>query len=287
MDREYDSLALVAPVIALVLFAAVLHATWNAIVKQSGERMLTFAVVIGMGAVMYLPVAFFVPPPSAASWPFLAGSATVHLFYYAALLSGYRFGDLGQVYPIARGTGPLIVGLLSWPLAGERLGVWGGLGVALVSVGILALSGRGGEHAKKSVAFAVATGFCIGAYTLCDGFGVRAAGSKLGYLAWLHLATGIPFATFALVLRRRVLGRFLRAYGRRAVLGGVVATVAYSIAVFAMSLTTLAYVASLRETSVILAAVIGTLFLGEPFGRRRIVAAVLVAAGIVLLSAGG
>src|SRR5262245_45871307 len=110
-------------VVALVLCAAVMHAVWNAIVKQAGERVLTFAVVIGTGTVSYLPVAALSTPPDLASYAFMASSALIHLVYYAGLLQSYRFGDLGQVYPIARGTGPLIVAVLGGPLAGEHFGV--------------------------------------------------------------------------------------------------------------------------------------------------------------------
>jgi len=273
-------------VVALVLVAAVLHASWNAIVKHSGERLLTFAIVIGAGAVLYLPVTLLLPHPGPASFGYLLGSALIHLLYYACLLLGYHYGDLGQVYPIARGTGPLVVALCSAPLAGERLGPVASAGVALVSLGIVALAGRGKERSRRAVGFALATGVCIGAYSLCDGLGVRVAQNKLGYLAWLHVCIGIPFAGGVLLVRRRRIGAFFRSHGGRAVAGGVIATIAYSIAVFAMSQTTLAYVASLRETSVVFAAALGTWALREPFGRRRMVAAVAVACGVVLATVG-
>ncbi len=272
--------------VALVLLAAVMHASWNALVKASRERWLTFAVVSATGAVAYLPVALWLGLPSLPSLRFVAISATIHVFYYSFLLSGYRFGDLGQVYPIARGTGPLIVALASAPLAGEVLGAPVLAGVALVSVGIFALATRTGAASRRAVGFALATGLCIAGYTLADGLGVRASGSKLGYVAWLHLAIGSPFSSVVLVARRRELARFWALAGWRAVGGGLVAAAAYSLVIWAMSGAKLAYVASLRETSVILAALIGALALGEPFGRRRVAAAALVAFGIVLMSVG-
>ncbi len=269
-------------VIALVLFAALLHASWNAIVKHSGDRLLTFAIVIGTGGVLAVPLALLVAPPAAASYPHLATSAGVHLVYYAFLLLGYRYGDLGQVYPIARGTGPLVVALAAGPLAAERLGVLGSIGLFMVSGGIVALAGRGGN--KRAVAFALGTGLCIGAYSLADGLGARESANPLGYIVWLHLVIGIPFASAVLLLKRKQVPRFLLVHGRRAFVGGMIAALGYSLVIWAMSETRLAYVASLRETSVVLAAIIGAIWLDEPFGKRRIVASAVVATGIVLMS---
>lgn len=273
-------------VVAAVLLAAVLHASWNAVVKQSGERLLTFATVIGTGALAYLPVTFFVDHPATASWPYLAGSLVIHLFYYAGLLYGYRYGDLGQVYPVARGTGPLLVALASAPLAHEHLGVVAILGVASVSLGIVSLANRRPGEDVRGIVFALLTGITIAGYTVSDGLGVRLAQSKLGYIAFLHVGMGLTFTAVVYLIRRRDLGRFFREHGKRAILGGLVACLAYSLVIWAMSGTLLAYVASLREISVVIAAVIGTVFLGEPFGRRRILSALVIAGGIVLISVG-
>lgn len=271
--------------VGLVLLAAVLHAAWNALVKQSGERLLTFTVIIGTGALAYVPVALIAGPPAAPSFVWLAGSAFVHLLYYAGLLLGYRYGDLGQVYPIARGTGPLLVAVLAVVLANEIPSVPAALGIALVCAGIFALAHGGGDGARRAVPIALATGVMIALYTTCDGMGVRVSGNPLAYIAWLHVAIGIPFATTVFVVRRRDLAKFLPAYGKRAALGGIVAASAYSLVIWAMSFSPLAWVAALRETSVVIAAALGARLLGEPFGARRIAAAAVVAAGVVLVSA--
>jgi drug/metabolite transporter (DMT)-like permease len=273
-------------VIAVVLLAAVLHASWNAVVKQSGERLLTFATVIGTGAIAYLPVAFIVQPPAAASLPYLCGSLVIHLFYYAGLLYGYRYGDLGQVYPVARGTGPLLVAIASAPLAHEHLGTLAMVGVACVSLGIFSLANRRPGEDVRGIVCALLTGVTIAGYTVADGLGVRLAQSKLGYIAFLHVGMGLSFTAIVFAVRRRDLGRFFREHGKRAILGGFVACIAYSLVIWAMSGTHLAFVASLREISVVIAAVIGTVFLGEPFGRRRILAALGIAGGIVLIGLG-
>jgi drug/metabolite transporter (DMT)-like permease len=273
-------------VVLVVSFAAVLHAGWNAVVKQSGERLLTFATVIGTGAVAYVPVALVVGAPARASWPYLVSSLVIHLFYYAGLLYGYRHGDLGQVYPIARGTGPLLVAVASAPLADEHLGVVAIVGVACVSLGIVSLANRRPGEDVRGIVFALLTGITIAAYTVADGLGVRLAENKLGYIACLHVGMGLTFTSVVFARRRRDLPRFFREHGKRAILGGFVACLAYSLVIWAMSGTLLAYVASLREISVVFAAVIGTLFLGEPFGRRRILASAIIAGGIVLIGIG-
>jgi drug/metabolite transporter (DMT)-like permease len=270
--------------VGLVLLAAVLHASWNALVKQSGERLLTFSVIIGTGALAYLPVALVIGPPARPSWPWLTGSAVVHLVYYAGLLQGYRHGDLGQVYPIARGTGPLLVAVLAALLAREIPTLPAALGIALVCVGIFGLARGGGEGARRAVPIALGTGVMIALYTTCDGLGVRASESELAYIAWLHVAIGIPFSGTVLALRRRDLSAFFPRHGRAAALGGIVAAGAYSLVIWAMSFSPLAWVAALRETSVVIAAALGARMLGEPFGARRIAAAAVVAAGVVLVS---
>jgi drug/metabolite transporter (DMT)-like permease len=283
---EKDHAVSEAVVVAVVLLAAVLHAAWNAVVKHSGERLLTFATVIGTGALAYVPVAFFVEPPRRESIPYLVGSLTIHLFYYAGLLYGYRYGDLGQVYPIARGTGPLLVAIVSAPLAGERLGLLAMLGVGCVSLGIFSLATRRPGDDGRGIVFALLTGITIAGYTVCDGLGVRAAGSKLGYIAFLHVGMGLSFSSIVMLLRWREVPAFFRAHGKQAFLGGLVACLAYSLVIWAMSGTQLAYVASLREISVIIAALLGTLVLKEPFGKKRVLAAAVIAAGIALIAIG-
>jgi drug/metabolite transporter (DMT)-like permease len=271
-------------IVGLVLMAALMHASWNALVKQSEERLLTFAILIGTGALAYLPIAIITGPPSPKSFPWLAASGSIHIAYYAALLLGYRYGDLGQVYPIARGTGPLVVAVLGALLVDEVPSAGAAIGIALVSLGVLALAKSAPEQSARAPLYALLTGFLIAGYTTCDGLGVRSSEHKLAYLAWLHVVGGVPFAGSVLLARRRDLARFWRQSGKRAALGGIVGAAAYSIVVWAMSISPLAWVAALRETSVVAAAAIGARLLGEPFGARRIAAACVVACGVILVS---
>ena len=273
-------------VLLLVLFAAILHACWNALVKIGGDRLLSTAMVACLSGVVALPLLPFVVVPAPASWPFILGSTVVHIGYYYGLSRMYETGDFSQVYPLARGLSPLFIALGAAFFGGQPLGLWQLIGVSLVSLGIVSLMfGRGwprGDHGW-SVVFALFTCSTIVVYTLIDGFGVRRSQSSLGYIVWLFVIDGVPF--FALTWQRRR-AELLRYVGRHwpAGLGAAaMSTLAYGIVIWAMGHSAFAGVASLRETSVIFAAAIGSLFMGESFGRWRIAAAVLVAAGNVLI----
>lgn len=278
-----------AGVAALVILAGVVHATWNTLVKTGGDRAATLSLVMATGALPWIPVAVLLPLPAMASWPYLLASLLIHLGYYGFLLAAYRHGDLSQVYPIARGSAPALVALGGWLLAAEALRPVEWLGVAVVSLGILSLAWRrGGLHADaKGVGFALLTGATIGAYIVADGLGVRLSGAPVAYIAWLFITEGVAMAALGLWLRRKALGEAWRRSWARGVAGGLLSTFSYGIAVWAMSLGPLAHVAALRETSVVVAAVIGTRLLGEPLGPRRVASAAVVAFGAVVLQTGG
>ena len=275
-----------AVITLLVLLAALLHASWNALVKIGGDRKLTTAMVAIMSGVVCLPLLPFVDPPDPASWSFILGSVAIHFGYYYGLARMYETGDFSLVYPLARGLAPLLVAVAAAATAGETLGPWQMLGVTMVSLGIVSLMfGRGwprGDHAL-AIRFAGFTCFTIAAYSLTDGFGVRHAGSSLGYIVWLFVVDAIPFPAH-IALRR---GRDFKAYARLhwpACLGAAaMSALAYGIVIWAMGHTGLAGVVSLRETSVVFAAAIGALFMGESFGRWRIAAAVAVTIGNILI----
>jgi len=274
---------------ALVLLAAVMHASWNALVKGAGDRLLTMTFLSFWPLFPALAAAvFWLPTPAPASWPFIVGSTIIHVGYYVGLIKAYRFGDLSQVYPLARGTAPVFVALLSALTAGEILSPAGFAGVALVSIGTASLAfERGwprGDQAR-SVAFALMTALTIMLYTVVDGLGVRRSGAPLGYIAWLFSVDGIPLFIASLIWRRGQIATYFRDTWHIAMVGGFLSFAGYGIAIWAMSLGAMAQVAALRETGVIFAAIIGAVFLREPFGRRRVIAAAVVAAGIVVLQA--
>jgi drug/metabolite transporter (DMT)-like permease len=270
-------------VFAVVLLAAVLHASWNALVKSGGDPYLRLAIVNLTHSIAVLPLLPFVGFPAAEAWPWLLGSVATHLAYYLFLAAGYRVGDLSHVYPIARGIAPPLVALGALALAGEVLSPAGTAAIVLVCLGIWVVAGRG-PTSRRPALLALGTGTMIAAYTVCDGLGARASGDVLAYIVWLFLLDGWPFAVFVM-LKRGTAGlrtTMARAW-KPAVGGGCMSIVAYGMVIWAMSIAPLAYVSALRETSVLLAAAIGTLLMGEPFGRRRILAAGLVVAGVAIL----
>lgn len=278
-------------VVALVLFAAVAHAGWNALLKASGERGALFSVLLLTGGVFGLVGVIVLPLPAGDAWMYLLLSAVVHYGYYGFLLLAYRYGDLGHVYPLARGSAPLMVAGGAWLMAGEQLGTTGTAGLVMASAGIMSLAFENGvprDHAAKAVFFAIGTGTLIAAYTVVDGLGVRASGMAISYIAWLNLLEALPITLWLLVRRPANFTGLTARSWRLGIFGGVLAMSAYGLVIYALSLGAMAYVSALRETSVLFAALIGVLILRETSASpgRRIVAAGLVSAGIIVLQLG-
>jgi drug/metabolite transporter (DMT)-like permease len=274
----------------LVLAAAVMHATWNALIKAGNDKVVMQCLVMFFAGVPVVPFLAFVPLPAAASWPFLALSLAVHAVYYVTLVNAYRYGALSQVYPIARGAAPLMIALGAWAFAGEAMGIVEWLGVIIASAGIMSLAAPGGlprDEEIKAIGFALATAITIALYSLADGIGVRRSEAAISYILWLLALDAIPIMLAGLWLRRGRIVASFRPHLKWAAVGGVLSALGYGIVIWAMGRAPLAHVSALRETSVILAAITGATLMGEPFGRRRVLAAVLVAGGNALLHAAG
>jgi drug/metabolite transporter (DMT)-like permease len=272
-------------VFALVLGAALLHASWNALVKTGGDPFVRLALVNVVSGLCALPFVAVVAFPASDSWPYLFGSVVVHHAYYLALAYGYRFGDLSHVYPIARGVAPPLVAFVAWAFADEVPGALGLVAILVISSGIvsLAFTEDGRLAALKPMGFALATGVAIAGYTLFDGLGGRSAGDVFGYIVWLFVIDALPFALLVAHRYRARLAEAVAGAWRPAAVGGVLAAAAYGLVIWAMTRTSMAQVSALRETSVIIAALIGSRLLREPVGTRRLVAAGVVAAGVLLL----
>ncbi len=275
---------------AAVLLAAVLHATWNALAHAITDKLVA-VTVLSLAFVVFGAAALpWVGGPPRASWPYLAASVGVHVFYNVALMRSYRLGAFNQVYPLARGMSPWVVALVAAVVVGERLGPAGVAGVVVVSVGLGCLVFAGGRPHRDelpALAAAATTGLLIATYTVLDGLGVRASHAPFAYAAWLFLLHGGVLVVWAVHRRGPVLLADVRTNWRTGLAAGACAVVAYGIVLWAQSRGTLATVAALRETSVIVGAVIGAVVFREPFGRWRTVATVVVATGIVLLNFGG
>lgn len=269
------------PVTLAVLGAALLHAGWNVMLKSGADKELeTVAIATGSGlvALLLLPL---VPLPAAASWPWLAGSALVHILYFACLAGAYRHGELSYTYPIMRGGGPMIVALLGAFVFNEVLPLGNVIGVILICIGILAFAA--GSHDRRATWFALANAVVIAAYTLIDAQGARASGAPVSYTLWFFAANGAVIGAYGVARRGAELPAYLRRHWLRAALGGSCAVVAYGIALWAMTRAPVALVAVLRETSVIFAAVIAYFFLKEKLTRRRVLATGAVMLGLVAL----
>ena len=273
---------------AAVLVAALAHASWNALLKNSADRVLMLSAIRLVGLVAGIVAAAIAPLPSRESLPYLIGAAAIHYVYFALMIRSYRVGEMNQVYPIARGTAPLFVLLAGAWLAGEQFSELAVLAVGLVSAAILLLASGTTSSAKprnrKAIVLAICTGISIAGYSLLSGQGIRKSGSLLGYIAWLEISTGVGMVCFAATRNRQVLAEFAAMHWRSSLAAGILSVCGYAVALFAMSVAPIATVVALRETSVVFAACIGALFLGESFGGRRIAASIVVMAGLVLLA---
>jgi len=273
-------------IIGLVLLAALLHASWNAMAKSGGTPQFSIASYRLISAVCCLPLLFLFPLPLAASWPMLLASAIIHTAYYLTLSMSYRTGDLSQVYPLFRGLAPVLVVVGAALFANEYLPAGAMIGIGLVSAGLISITFAGGAVGKipaPALRWGLATSVLIAAYTVADGIGVRAAGNPFSYIVWLFVLEPIPIGLWLLARDRSAWFGYMRAKPGKITAGALAAATAYAMVIYAMGVAPMAMVSSLRETSVIFAALIGTLLFREPFGRQRIIAAILVCLGVVLI----
>jgi drug/metabolite transporter (DMT)-like permease len=267
----------------LVILSAVAHATWNALMKSAGDRMLTMAALRFAGLVIGLCALPFVDWPAPASWKWLGLTACVMFAYYVLLVRSYGAGDMSVVYPLARGLAPVLTTVAAALLIGETLNTGQSAAVALISLGIMALSFGAGAR-RGAVLLALATGLSVATYSFFGGLGVRAAGTVLGFQACLEIVTGLGTVGYVAVVRRADIGAYLVKGATLGMLAGVISVIGFLAFLAAAQRLPLGPVTALRETSVIFGAVIGTLVLKEGFGLRRITAATMVVLGIALLA---
>ena len=268
----------------LVLLAAFLHAFWNAVVRGAGDKTIALGLIALGHLVPGVLIAARAPLPNAEAIPYMVASVIIHWIYFYLLNTAYRLGDLSVIYPISRGAAPVMVGLVAQFWVGEVLPLSAWIGIICVSAGIVLLT-KGvvsGTLPKAGAVAALAIGVIVAAYTLVDGVGVRVAGSAFGYIGWLFMSKIlIVLYVFPTRMDR------VRAIPAKTLLlgfaGGLVSSCAYLIVLYAKSLAPLGMVSALRETSVVFAALIGVFWFGEGPRQRRILSAVIVGVGILII----
>ena len=271
-------------VIGLALFAAILHASWNAFLRTGADRLWTVTVMSFSSTALAVPLAIINGFPATSAWLYVALSACLQVGYSVFLVAAYRYGELGQVYPIVRGSVPLLVTLGGFLLAGQQLTVLETVGVGLVGGGIVGLSLGRGRAATTSILYALATGAIIAAYATVDALGVRAAGNVGAYTAWVLLAYGALLPATFVACRGRLAVDPRAPETWKALGGGLFALLAYGVVVAALALGPAGPITAIRETSVVFAAFIGRLFLGETLTPRRVGACAVVALGAICLA---
>lgn len=276
------------PIALAVLFGALLHASWNALVKSGADKALDTALLNLLGALLAVPILAMTGWPAAAAWPWLAASAVVHLAYYALLVSAYKHGELALTYPLMRGVAPLLVALGSATLFTERLSAGGWTGVLAVSCGVLVLGlSRNKGAGGRGITLALLNAVVIAVYTVIDANGARASGNAAAYVAALFVLNCLPFGLLVLARRGRAAAwAHARQRAPLAAVGAAASYGSYAIALWAMTRAPVAMVAALRETSVLFAALLGTWLLKEAFTPRRALGTAAIVGGVIALRLG-
>jgi drug/metabolite transporter (DMT)-like permease len=270
-------------VFAVVLFAAALHASWNAIVKGSPDKLLMTVLVTASAACIAVLALPWLQQPSAASWPFILTSSLLQIIYFVLVARTYHIADMSQAYPLMRGTAPLLVTLVSIAGLKANLSPLMCVGVAVICFGILSMAWGGRHQDRRGLASALLNAVVIAAYTLTDGIGVRRSGAPAAYTLWIFLVASVPLAIWAIRTRRAAVVHYAREHWHFGLIGGIGTVASYGLALWAMTLAPIAVVAALRETSILFGTVISGLVLKERISVGRFVAACTIALGAAVL----
>ncbi len=273
-------------VIAILLASALLHAVWNAIIKGGSDKLFETTMKTGGGGLAVLFLLPFLPLPAPASWPYLAGTATIHLFYYLFIAYAYKGSDMSYAYTIMRGSSPLFTALMTAFVLGYSLSAGGWAGVGLLSLGILTLAVDcvlRGQFSLRATAPALANALVIMGYTVVDGSGVRLSGNPLSYICWVFFLNAFPILIVSLILRKGDYFRYVKVRWKYGLTGGICSAIAYGLSVWCMALAPISLVAALRETSVIFGVLIAVVFLKETMTPARVAAVAMVASGAVVM----
>lgn len=278
----------------VVLVAALLHATWNALIKVSGDRLAIMAVITGSTSLLVIPLLFVFPLPDKASWPYLGASALIHSGYMLILVKAYSHGDFSQIYPVARGSAPLLTAILGFVFVGEKIAGLELLGMLLIVGGIIAFAFENSIRKVKKIdnkvssigiALSLLVGLSITAYSLVDGLGARVSGNAFSFIAWSFFLDGFIVAAVAYVRRRNQIRQTILKVWKPGLLVALISTIAYGLVVWSFTLSPIGLVATLRETSVLFALLISAFLIREKISRYRVIMSVVVLLGIGLIGA--
>lgn len=270
--------------IALTLLAAVLHATWNALLRSSRDRLWSVTIMSFATTLAAVPFVLLLPVPLRPSWTYLGFSAVLQVAYIILLAQAYRSGELVQVYPVVRGSVPLLVTIGGFVLAGQRVGLAGLLGIALISLGIVSLAFGRVRAEAKTLALGLLTALLVASYVTADGIGVRLSGNSQSYAAWIFLIFGALLSATFLLLRGKITVKLRARETVKALSGGCLSFVSYGAIMAALALSKLGPVSALRETSIVFAALIGHFVLGEHLTGRRVLVCLAVTLGAVCIA---
>ena len=264
----------------LILLSALCHAVWSAIIKSSKNPLSLMGITSVLEVTIFLPLTFTVPFPTLEVWYFLIATVIIHVIYRLNVIYSYRYGDLSYIYPISRGSSCLFVAIISILFLSSDISVAGFVGILIVCIGLFLISySKNLSFNFRGFALAISTAILITAYTLVDGVGVRLSENGFSYIYWLFTLNGIPLLIIGLIskdgLRKRETYTF-----RSGIAAGVFATSSYAIVVWSMQFIEIAYVSSIREISIVFAAIIGMLFLFEKNAKSRIIPSILIVSGI-------
>jgi drug/metabolite transporter (DMT)-like permease len=279
-------------VIALVFAAAIAHAAWNIAIKRAGTSGVTFLwLTFLVGGVLFAPVGIWAPVTSESRWWLLlaVGSGALQVLYFLLLQRAYRVGDVSVVYPLARGTGPLLSVIFAIILLGERPGWLALVGAAVVIAGVVTIGLAGGRAAstvhRPGVLYGLAVGVMIAIYTLWDAFAVTDGGMPAVGYYWAVVSACLLLAPAAL-RQRTQLAPVARRHWRAILAVGILSPLAYVFVLLAFQLAPVSIVAPAREVSVVLVGLAGWLWFREPHPVQRLIGAAIVLVGVGLLSTG-
>jgi drug/metabolite transporter (DMT)-like permease len=279
---------LTTAILLAVLAGALLHASWNALIKWEPDKLAASAAIAVGAGVVALPLALMSPMPLPASWLLIAFSSVIHVLYFVLVGYALRHADLGVAYPLTRGSAPAFTAIFAAVWLGEMLALSGWLAVGAIAAGVVTLSAdalaRGGLT-PRAAALAFTNAAVVVAYTLVDGVGARLAGNAVSYVSWMMAGTALLIVPIALVFFREQVAEKERGFWIRALFAGALSIASYGIALWAMTRAPIGLVAALRETSVLFAAILGAIVFGERFGPKRWAALILIVIGIGLLRA--